>query len=57
VTSDRMNASPARDRVLAGLPVVERRLKVGGVATTVLEAGQGPALVLLHGGIESGGAV
>jgi 2-hydroxymuconate-semialdehyde hydrolase len=43
--------------VLAGLPVVERRLKVGGVATTVLEAGQGPALVLLHGGIESGGAV
>jgi 2-hydroxymuconate-semialdehyde hydrolase len=30
-------------------------LEVGGIATTVLEAGDGPALVLLHGGIECGG--
>jgi pimeloyl-ACP methyl ester carboxylesterase len=42
--------------MLAGLPVTERRLDVGGIATTVLVAGEGPALVLLHGGIECGGA-
>jgi pimeloyl-ACP methyl ester carboxylesterase len=46
----------ARDRLLAGLPVTQRRLDVGAVDTSVLEAGEGPALVLLHGGIECGGA-
>ena len=30
---------------------------VGGVATSILEAGGGPPLLLLHGGVESGGAV
>ena len=45
-----------RARMLAGVAVTERRLDVGGVATTVLEMGEGPALVLLHGGIECGGA-
>jgi pimeloyl-ACP methyl ester carboxylesterase len=45
----------ARDRVLEGLPVDSRRLDVDGVATVVLEGGQGPPVVLLHGGIESGG--
>jgi pimeloyl-ACP methyl ester carboxylesterase len=45
-----------RAQMLAGMAVTERRLDVGGVATTVLEAGEGPALVLLHGGIECGGA-
>jgi len=45
-----------RAQMLAGVAVTERRLDVGGVATTVLEAGEGPALVLLHGGIECGGA-
>jgi 2-hydroxymuconate-semialdehyde hydrolase len=42
--------------MLAGLPVTERRLKLAGVSTVVLEGGDGPPLVLLHGGIESGGA-
>jgi len=45
-----------RERLLAGLPVTERRLELGRVSTVVLEGGDGPPLVLLHGGIESGGA-
>ncbi len=43
-----------RRRLLAGLPVTERRLRVSGVTTVVLEAGTGPPMVLLHGGIECG---
>jgi len=46
----------SRERLLAGLPVTERRLELGRVSTAVLEGGDGPPLVLLHGGIESGGA-
>jgi pimeloyl-ACP methyl ester carboxylesterase len=46
----------ARERLLAGLPVAERRLRLAGVSTAVLEGGDGPPLVLLHGGIECGGA-
>jgi 2-hydroxymuconate-semialdehyde hydrolase len=42
--------------MLAGLPVTERRLRLAGVSTVVLEGGDGPPLVLLHGGIECGGA-
>jgi pimeloyl-ACP methyl ester carboxylesterase len=45
----------ARERVLAGLPVTERRLDAGGVKTAVLEGGAGPPLLLLHGGIPWGG--
>jgi pimeloyl-ACP methyl ester carboxylesterase len=41
--------------MLAGLPITQRQLDVAGITTTVLEAGEGPALVLLHGGIECGG--
>jgi pimeloyl-ACP methyl ester carboxylesterase len=44
-------------RMLAGLPVTERRLELAGTATAVVEAGDGPPLVLLHGGIECGGAI
>jgi pimeloyl-ACP methyl ester carboxylesterase len=47
----------SRERMLAGLPVTERRLQVAGVSTAVLEGGDGPPLVLLHGGIECGGAI
>jgi pimeloyl-ACP methyl ester carboxylesterase len=36
-----------RERLLAGLPVTNRRLEVGGVSTAVLEGGDGPPLVLL----------
>jgi 2-hydroxymuconate-semialdehyde hydrolase len=50
-------AAAARQRMLAGIPLAERRLKVGGVSTAVLEGGDGPPLVLLHGGIECGGAI
>ena len=44
-----------RERLLAGLPVRQRRVDVAGVATALLEGGGGPPLVLLHGGIECGG--
>lgn len=37
-----------RDRILDRLPVVERRLDLGGVSTAVLEGGEGPPLILLH---------
>jgi pimeloyl-ACP methyl ester carboxylesterase len=46
----------ARRRMLAGIPVEERRLRPAGVSTAVLEGGDGPPLVLLQGGIECGGA-
>ena len=46
-----------RARMLAGAPLTERRLRVAGVSAAVLEGGDGPPLVLLHGGIECGGAV
>lgn len=42
--------------MLAGLPVVERPLKVSGVATCSKRA-KAPAVGLLHGRTESGGAV
>jgi len=45
----------ARKRLLAGVPVTERRLEVAGLATTVLEGGDGSPMLLLHGGIETGG--
>jgi 2-hydroxymuconate-semialdehyde hydrolase len=54
-TASDVAGSPARRRLLAGLPVKERRLDLAGVSTAVLEAGDGPPVVLLHGGIECGG--
>jgi pimeloyl-ACP methyl ester carboxylesterase len=45
-----------RDRLLAGLAVTQRRVRLAGVSTALLEGGEGPPLVLLHGGIECGGA-
>lgn len=39
----------ARARLLAGIPAVQRRLDVAGVSTVVLEGGDGPPMVLLHG--------
>jgi pimeloyl-ACP methyl ester carboxylesterase len=41
--------SGARERILAGIPVSERRLRPAGVPTAVLEGGHGPPMVLLHG--------
>jgi pimeloyl-ACP methyl ester carboxylesterase len=46
-----------RERMLAGLPLTERRLDVAGTSTAVVEAGDGPPLILLHGGIECGGPI
>jgi len=48
-------ASDVRGQLLKGIPVQTRCLDVNGIATSVLEAGSGPPLVLLHGGIECGG--
>jgi pimeloyl-ACP methyl ester carboxylesterase len=45
----RADGDEARRRVLAGAPVTERRLDLAGVSTAVLEAGEGPPVVLLHG--------
>lgn len=39
----------ARTQLLAGLPVVERRHHLAGIPTAVLEGGEGPPVVLLHG--------
>lgn len=46
---DRRTAShDPRQRLLAAIPVTERRLRVAGVSTAVLEGGDGPPVVLLH---------
>jgi len=45
--SQRPTGEDARERLLAGLPVRDRRLEVAGVSTAVLEGGDGPPLVLL----------
>lgn len=39
----------ARRRLLAHMPVTERRLLLAGISTAVLEGGDGPPVVLLHG--------
>jgi pimeloyl-ACP methyl ester carboxylesterase len=44
-----------RARMLAGVLVSSRRLDVAGVPTSILEAGDGPPMILLHGGIGTGG--
>ena len=38
-----------RNRLLSGMPLTERRLELAGVSTAVLEGGNGPPVVLLHG--------
>ncbi len=45
----RRPANEARERLLDGMPVTERRLELAGVSTAVLEGGDGPPMVLLHG--------
>jgi pimeloyl-ACP methyl ester carboxylesterase len=44
----------ARTQLLAGLPVTEQRLDLAGVSTAVLQGGEGPPIVLLHGPGEFG---
>ncbi len=38
-----------REQLIANLPVSERRLTLNGIATSVLEGGEGAPIVLLHG--------
>src|SRR4249919_1090969 len=38
-----------REKLLEGTPVTERRLDLAGISTAVLEGGEGPPVVLLHG--------
>ena len=38
-----------RENLLKDLPVTERRLDLAGVSTSLLEGGEGPPIVLLHG--------
>ena len=47
----RVGSAPedAREQLLAGIPVDERRVRLAGIATSVLEGGDGPPLILLHG--------
>jgi pimeloyl-ACP methyl ester carboxylesterase len=47
--SRRSAGEDARERLLAGLPITERRLQLAGVSTAVLEGGDGPPVILLHG--------
>jgi len=47
--TNRMSGEAARQRLLAGLPISERRLELAGVSTALLEGGAGPAIVLSHG--------
>ena len=44
-----LQTTNVRERLLAGMPVTERRLELAGVPTAVLEGGEGPPVVLLHG--------
>lgn len=39
----------ARERLLAAMPVTERRLQLAGISTAILEGGDGVPVVLLHG--------
>lgn len=47
-----LSGEQARARLLADLSVTERRLELAGVSTAVLEGGDGPPVVLLHGPAE-----
>jgi pimeloyl-ACP methyl ester carboxylesterase len=44
-----ISATEMRERLLKDLPVTERRLDLAGVSTSLLEGGEGPPMVLLHG--------
>jgi len=45
----RLGGEAVRERLLTGMPITERRLELAGVSTAVLEGGDGPPVVLLHG--------
>jgi pimeloyl-ACP methyl ester carboxylesterase len=45
----RTDGRQARERLLARIPLTERRRELAGVSTAVLEGGAGPPVVVLHG--------
>lgn len=47
-TAAHVQEDQVRKRLLAGLPVTERRLELAGITTAVLEGGDGRPVVLLH---------
>lgn len=47
------HAADSREQLLAALPVEERHRPIAGVSTAILEGGEGPSVVLLHGPGES----
>lgn len=53
-TKSTLAGEAIRDRIVAHLPVEDRRLKAAGVSTAILEGGHGPPMVLLHGQGEFG---
>jgi pimeloyl-ACP methyl ester carboxylesterase len=54
-SDDAATAADARERLIAWMPVTERRLDLAGVSTAVLEGGAGPPVVLLHGPFANAG--
>src|SRR3546814_674428 len=48
-------AETARRRLLADMPVTERRLLLAGISTAVLEGAAGPPVILLHGPLGNAG--
>jgi pimeloyl-ACP methyl ester carboxylesterase len=51
----RSDRADPRARLLAEIPAAERSLTAAGIETSVLEGGEGPPIVLLHGPGEFGG--
>jgi pimeloyl-ACP methyl ester carboxylesterase len=39
----------AREQLLSGMPLIERRVQLAGIPTVLQEGGDGPPMVLLHG--------
>lgn len=48
-SKDRPAANDNRIRLLAGIPATERHIELAGISTAVLEGGEGPPVILLHG--------
>ncbi|MEV5157139.1 alpha/beta hydrolase [Streptomyces sp. NPDC053728] len=46
---ERSAGQQARDQLLTAIPLTERRIQSATVSTAVLEGGEGPPVVLLHG--------
>ncbi|NEE03574.1 alpha/beta fold hydrolase [Phytoactinopolyspora halotolerans] len=47
--TERYAGQQAREKLVAAMPLTERRLRLAGVSTAVFEGGDGPPIVLLHG--------